>query len=380
MRRESLLFVALALPIGRPDVEIRGFDMNESKGGVRSLEMLADTSELFKSAGLAGLKNLQIRLWTEYSTAPYEISGKSGVLNTENQDFEIPAEAKVKSPDGYLFEAPDLFYLAAKRELSSDKEIKARSVTKDAPSQLKMSGIGLNIKLNLGTYEIQKKVRAEQRTGPKNILYISSNSSVITPRTAHSEFFRNVSVRSADMELTGQYLKLIFTNANDKAPDGSSSSRPKQMILGNSSNYKNSQGTIEAVLAKLKIKSKGLVIDFGAEGNLKRTEAIGGATGEAADGVGLKAETLVSEPINGVDRILLKDNAQIVTGTRIGTCQQAEFYPDTGEIILEKIASVKNGNQVIRGERIRLSTRNSEIVVEKAEGTMEKSDINPRKN
>jgi len=65
----------------------------------------------------------------------------------------------------------------------------------------------------------------------------------------------------------------------------------------------------------------------------------------------------------------------IFTGERTATSEFARFYPDTGDIHLERVAAVKKGDQLIEGERIRFSTKNSEVRVEKAKGRVGRQDL-----
>ena len=371
IRREALLFVALVVPSGRPAIEIKGFKMVESRAEKRVMELRATIARVFKPENLMALDKLRANIWGQMKK-PYQVSGLVGVIDSNSQDFQIHRASEVISPDGYIFKTENLLYSSSQRTLTTDDIVEAHPASQRKDSSLKIVGRGLFINLNKGTYDIKKNVKAEQQLSKTNTLTIHSAQAVITPEQNEALFQRNVTVKSPTLELVGERLVIRFSGSADpENPAGPST--PRKLLLD--SPHGREKREVRAKVGSLEIKSKGLMIDLASDGAVEKSEALGNAEGVTEDGVHLHADTLISEIYQNRQRILMKNNVHIVTDTRDATCQDAQYFPDTGEVVLEKVATVKNGTQLIEGDVIRYSTKGSEITVEKAKGQMDRHEV-----
>ena len=366
----NALFAVMAIPTTRPSIEIFGFHLVESQEERRSLEISSQKARVYKTENLMTLDAVRTLFWGK-GPRPFEVRGDFALVNSDTQDLEIPTHANVMSPDGFLFKTTDLAYKADKRLISSDQLVEGRQVggaKREAGSNVKITGKGLLINLPENTYEIKSSVRTEQKTGPDKSLVITASNLVIYPDNQNARFTKIVQVKSPEFRLRGDRLVTTFDRAD---PEGPLSIR--QLVMDSPQ----PKQKISAELKSLKIVSRGLTIDIDPKGGgLQKSEAIGQAEAETTDGIRMLAESLISDTEAGASRIRLKGNVSIFTGQRKGTCQDALFYPDTGEIVLEHGASVTHEDQLIQGEKIRFSTKRSDIVVEKVRGSMDHKKMN----
>ncbi len=364
MKRGTLLLAALVMPHGRPTVEIQGFHMIESKMQKRNLELRADSARIFKAENLSVLDQILALLYGE-KEEPFELRGRQGLLNTANQDFQIFGESQVLSPDGFLFKTTDAAYNATEKILTSNEKVEAHNeaaARKDA--SLRMTGQGLKIELIQKKYQILQNVVAEQKIAKGKGLEIKAQNATVYPDLHQAYFLRSVNVKSEALDLQGERLLILFDQQ-----------RPKKMTLDTPGLGTRPAQKIKAHVQNMRIECLGLNIEFAEDGSMKKSEAIGNVTSTTKDNVRMSAEKMTMDEVDGVQRILMSGKVEIYVDERHATCQEAQFFPATGDIILEKIASVKKGREVLEGELIRFSTKNNKVFVEKAKGQLHRSTL-----
>ncbi len=371
MRRTTLLFVALSVPITRPTIEIRGFHMVESKGAERSIEVWADLARVFKSENLMVFDQMVADVWTQDQESPYRVSGQIGILKSETEDFVIEGDSRILSPDAYEFFTKNIRFNSQNRHLETSEKVLGAPQEKSEDG-FRISGQGMDIDTREGSYRVLSAVQAIQKMGnSSNQLTIHSEQALFSRIQNNSKFEKKVTVSSKDLAMKGDLLTVQFSERVAGSP-----LRAESLYLEPSKTPdKESKGRIEADIRNLKIQSRGMRAQFNEKGEFTESEAIGQAEGVTQDGIKLFAEKLRSKQKAGVTVIELSEQVRIQTPDKDATCDNAEFFPDSGEVILNGIASVKKEDQLIQGERIRFSTKNSEIHVEKARGTMDKGQL-----
>ncbi len=359
-RRSSvLLFSLLTIPARQPNVEIRGFNFVEAKQNKKSMEIRAAAADVYKPEDLMVLKEPLTLLWSK-ERAPYRVNGAVGVLKTATRDLEVRGGSQLLSPDELLFVTEKLRYDPAANDFLSDESVEVRRLRMNSDAAFKLAGQGLRIDLDRSLYEIHSKVRASQRVSSASNFLVTSRRAEITPELRQAYFYGSVDVRSKYLSLRGDELTIHF---KDNKPS-------KLVMVGRGRNPK-----IQATMGKLKLISQGLDVTLGPSGEMERSEAKGSVDAIFDDGTKFVAERLVSVKENGQSVFILEGQVNIFTGERTATSEFARFYPDTGDIHLERVAAVKKGDQLIEGERIRFSTKNSEVRVEKAKGRVGRQDL-----
>lgn len=365
--KEIALSAIMVLPSTRPTIEITGYRMVESQKQRKSTEILAERAALYKTENLAALYELRAWLWGN-SDDPFEVTGKQGILKSDTQDFEIQNEARLLSPDGYLFQTSFIKYNAARKHFTGTEEVQAEQVSLRGPSPLKMTGTGFFVNLGERQYEILKNVRALQRVGKGEMLDVRAQKAVVLGNEKLAYFLKKVVVKSPQFDMSGERLKVEFS-------DEAEAQSPKSFTLDSPGEKNEKPRKIQAKLKKINLKALGLIVNFDKLGQVSNTQAIGDVDGEGPDELKLKADNLESHLLaNGQNQIVLKGNVQIITNDRTANCEEAEYIPEIGEIILKRVASIKKEKQLLEGETIRFSTKNSEIYVEKARGIVDRKE------
>jgi LPS export ABC transporter protein LptC len=361
-----LLFAALAIPTGKPSIEINTFHLVESEKDTKAIELWSEKTRVFKPDDIMVLDNLTADFFNQNDPTPYRAKGKIGVFKNSTQDFKIFGESELLSPESYQFLTEDLLFKSDSKTLTSNSKVNAFPTQKTG-SGFKITGKGLQVWTLKSEYEIQSDVVAQQNSKDSGSITIASKSVLIQPRQNSAEFLKNIKVKSPDLELQGDKLEVRFNAESEGIESLFLSAAPSKILR--------SPGFITAELPQLKLKSNGLKVYFSTSGAFERSEAIGQASGQTQDGVLLEANKLESIKENGSNRIELKEKVKIVTEGRNATCEEATFFPDTGEIILYRTATIQKEDQLIEGEKIRFSTKNSEIRVERAKGTMDQKEL-----
>lgn len=370
MSRRSLLFAALALPSGLPGIEINGFHLVESIKQRRSLEMTAHLAKLYKDENLSTLDKLTALLWND-GAEPYEIRGERGVLHNKTRDFQILEESEILSPDGFSFKTKNVAFDAAAQVLQSREKVvghnrdRKRKPGQNSTSMIEIEGEGLSIQTQKNIYEIKNKVRARQTLG-SGTLHIQSTSSVVSPGTRTATFLKSVQVLSPSINLKGERL-VIYLNGD----------RPEMMRIDSPlSGPSTPPRLVKAQMKNMLLESVGLIVNFNPiDGSARNSHAIGNVVARTQDGVTIRSDELVSDQSGSRQKITMKGHVEITTDSRVATCQEAQYFPESGEFILEKIAAVKKGQELLEGEKIRFSLKDSQIHVERAKGKINKQSL-----
>ncbi|NCN28648.1 LPS export ABC transporter periplasmic protein LptC [bacterium] len=364
IRHLELLYAALVISSGLPDIQINNFHLVEAKNQAKQMEITSPKASVYQEEQISVLESPEAKVWGQNEN-PYTILANEGIIQTKTQDMTLQKNCTVTSPDGTVFQSENLFFDNKKGYLTSDEDVVASRKADQLSDTIEMTGKGLLIDMNTDVYHVLSNVRAQRRGKDKNDLRIFSKKSSIYPNRNKAIFMGTVRVYGQNMELNGD--KLTAHLGNQKGNAGLDN---LELEADNEGNRK-----ITAKLEKITLYSKAVKIKFDKKGNFSQLEADGAVDAVTSDKIKMRSENLVYKIVDGKEKVLLKDSVEIQTTDRTAKCQEAEYFPDTGEIVLSRVATVKKGDQILRGEKIRFSIKNSQVFVEKASGEMLRQNL-----
>ena len=366
MKKLLNLFAALIIPAGSPDIEISNFNLVESLGSKRSMELTAKTAKIYQNEQLSLLSSLRSKVWSTKGSL-YNIKAKSSVLDSSTQDFRTDGQTSISTPDAYLFETQNIHYFAAKKLMTGEDKVVLSPIKKlsIAGQQFFLKGTGLELNLETDKLRILENVTANQESSLDKKLNIKSQSFEFDTVTSNGNFVGKVKVDHPDYTMRGDSLELSF----------SAKGKNKQSSLQEMFLKKNRNGKINAKIGSTTFRSKGFKVTFKDDGELLNSEAIGSAEATLEGGISLKAEKLYSFTENGESKLRMEENVEITTTERIAKCGRAIFTPKSGQFILYDVTSLSDGKQSIKGKEIIFSTKDSYLKVKQASGNLQKSSI-----
>lgn len=332
--------------------------MVETAKDLRSFELNADYAGIYKSDNLLLLKSMFIKLWND-TRQEYQVRSKLGMMHVETKNFEIQEGGEVQTPEALVFRLKEATFNASKRELESKSRVSIKGAGQGNKAKLAIEGSQLLMNLNTGVYRLRSSVTAQQSLGKGNQMNIASREAIFQARDSKAMFENNVRVTTGNMNLEGDQLAVNFDTKDGNL-------HPKEMLISSPKRKK-----ITAKSKTMNLYSEGFKILLDDEGRFQESEAVGGVQALMGDGVQLNADFLNSKIENNREIIYLKGNVNIKTQDKIAKCEEAHYYPDTGDMQLDRLASVVKDGQVLEGERIRFSTKSSEVNVERVKGSIE---------
>lgn len=374
MKRLQVLFAALIIPAGRPDIEIKNFNLVESHLATRSMELQAGSAQLFQEERIGLLHKILAKIWSTQGSI-YEIQAEIAAIDTLKQSFRTEGVTTISTPDSYSLETSNVSYDAETKTMSGSQDVRLAPLTgaqMQGGQNFKLQGKGLFVDLGRDLFRIEKSVRSEQKIDPKISLKITSKSFEFDSAAERARFINDVVVTHPQYRLKGKILDLLFAQKSES--DSATPKMLREMFLQASADPKSS-AKVQASIDTTTFLSKGFRILFGPDGTPTGSEAIGAAEAKLESGIILRAERLYSFVEDDIQKIRMEENVEIITPTRRAHCQQALFTPSTGDFVLEKIASLSDEEQTIRGERIYFSTKNNTLRVEKASGKINREKV-----
>jgi lipopolysaccharide export system protein LptA len=368
-KKPWLFYAALIIPSGTPDIEISGFNMVESLFTQRSMELRAKKAQLFTKERVGSLETIQAKVWSSQGNI-YEIQAEQGALDTSDQNFRTEGETTITTPDSYKFQTQNVTYIADKKHLTGIEPVHLTPLALNSQDiglqKFSLKGVGLFVDMANDLFRIENNVRAQQVLSSEEKLDITSQKFEFNSIKNIARFFNNVQVKHPRYTMNGYLLDLFF---NDR--EGSEELTLKEMYLRASS----PQNRVQTIIGTTQFRSHGFRILFDKDSEMERTEALGSAEADLGTGIFLRAEKLYSFVEDSVQKIRMEENVKITTPNRTAECGEAIYIPDTGDFILEKVASLSDEDQIIRGERILFSTQHNRLKVEKASGSLNRDSL-----
>lgn len=358
----------IVLPSQTPDIEIKSFELLETEENWKSLELRSPQAEIFKSQNLVGIESPKAVIWNREGS-PTSVSSESGIINSSNGNVQMSGATQIEAPSGMLFETVSITFLNKEKKIFTDNPVKGHSKTvKNQKPSLEIKGSGLEVDVKSQSYSILNNVVASQ-THATDFFNITSNTATIYPINNRAQFLGAASVKSKKMLLKGDNATLIMGNGAKEAS-----------IEGIEMSSANGEANVFAKIDDFVIISKGFKASFNPTGELKDSKATGSVDAVSPSGVKMNAQVLKLVPSPTGFVVNLEQGVKITIDDRIATCEEAVYYPSSGNIVLKKFASVVRKDQKLHGDLIRLSTNNSEIIIDKASGTLSRDALKKTKS
>ncbi len=353
----------MVLPSQTPDIEIKVFELLETEDNWRSLELKSPHAEIYKKRDLVGIDQPVATIWNRAGNTT-QVQGDSGIIDSKSGNVQVSGSTQIEAQNGMVFTTESVTFENKQKRIATDTPVVGKSkALPNQKSSLEINGTGLNVDIKTQSYSILSDVKARQAQ-QSDFFNITSNSASIFPVNNKAQFNGNAQVQSKKMLLKGEVALLIM--------DSKSKDTRIQGIEMSSASH---EDTVLANIENFVINSRGFQASFSPAGGLIESKAMGSVNAVSPTGVRMSSQTLKLVP--GTDGLIvtLEQGVKITIDDRIATCEEAVYYPANGNIILKKFASVVREDQQLHGDLIRLSTQNSEVIVEKASGTMNREAL-----
>ncbi|HVJ63955.1 MAG TPA: LPS export ABC transporter periplasmic protein LptC [Bdellovibrionota bacterium] len=357
----------MVLPSQTPDIEIKTFELLETENNWRSLEIKSPHAEIYKKRDMVGIHAPQATVWNKAGNATL-LKGDAGIIDSKSGNVQVNGNTQIEAQNGMIFNTDVIVFANQQKQITTDAPVvgKSRATGNQKPS-LEINGTGLNVDIKTQSYSVLSDVRARQ-THNQDFFSITSHTASFFPVTNKAQFAGEAQVQSKKMLLKGEIaLLLMDPKSGETKVQGieMSSNSPDSTVLANIENFV--------------INSRGFQVKFGPNGNLQESKAIGSVNAVSPSGIKMNAQTLRLLPSSDGFIVNLEQGVRIAIDDRIATCEEAIYYPTSGNIVLRKFASVVREDQQLNGDLIRLSTKNSEVIVEKASGTLNRDAMQKKK-
>jgi LPS export ABC transporter protein LptC len=378
VRLDSFLLAALLIPDGPPDVVIKGFNMVQSKREKKEFELRAQRAEVYRAEDFYVFDLPRSSIVSDKGDATFEVEGSRALYDTDEDRLEIESNAQVRTPENLVFKTKSVEMDTKKKIVrGKDDVVVFQKINGEDKSLFDLRGKGLLVDISRGRYDILANSTAQKILSPGDIMKIRSQSSYFDSGAQVLVFQKNVNLESEKFKANGDHLTVALNPApppkNTKTKSGKAPEQNTPSI--NSIRVESENFSTADMKDGTHFKAKGLQFRLSNSGDVDESNALGSAYAELPGGAKLKAENLRSTTREGQQVILLNDTVEIRVDNKIATCENGEYYPDSGDFLLQNVASINDGNQVINGEKIRYSLKDDSVVVEKASGQLSRREF-----
>ncbi len=376
MRPNILLLAALLIPDGPSDVVIKGFFMVQSRNEKKEFDLRAQKADVYRKEDFYVLELPRSSIRSDRDNSSFDIEGSRALYSSAENRLQIEANAQVTTPENLIFKTDSVDFDTKKRIVQSDDPVEVfQNFNGQEKSLFDLRGNGLLVDIKKGRYEILRNATAQKTLGPGDIMKIKSQSSYYDTNRQLLVFSNEVKLRSIKYKVEGDRL-MVSISRPSPSPSSKTQSSPGIQSLRVESDSKESKAEMRD---GTRFHAKGLQFKLNENGDIQESYALGSAYAELPNGARLKAEKLQSLERDGEQVILLTETVEIRVDDKIATCEYGEYFPGRGDFVLNEVASINDGRQIINGDRIRYSLKDDSVVVESASGQLNRKGLESKK-
>jgi len=318
------------------DMLISGFHYLASEGGREAWEMIADKARIFKKGQRFDADQTEIKIFSGDGTF-YRVFADRGIFNTGNHDLELIGHVRIYSNDEYEYLSDRAFYVASKNLFYSNDPVTVTGPLKD-PHPIVVHGLGFQAHTDTKTYEFTKSVDVKKdrlRQGKKFYpIEIKAKEGSGDRLSQRIHFKKDVWIKQGELTATSEEAELFYGNEageefKKEATHAEGSSNPP----------------------KTQVDSKNLT-------NLLKYMVL-------SDDVVLRER--IPSVVQGKSVVLLRE----------ATCQKAEFFGDRDQVLMTGNPRLKQGKDVMVGDRILLYRGQELVEVESVDAIVHLKDSEP---
>ena len=357
----------IALPEQEPDIFISNFHLQIKHPDKERMLLDARMAKLFRDEKVGQLVYPNISLAAKNDKDVYLMSSDEGIFDNEKNNFIFKRQCVLKTPEKFLLKTEEMKYIDETSEVFSDKFV---SIEKEPDASPKpnffVHGRGMRVSIREGLYGLENQVTAKYFSDRKTTLSIQADSAKHFANAHRTQFYKNVVVDHSNFDLSGHTLDLQFLEKEMRIQSLELSNDPDKI-----------EDRIRAKIRDFQIQSQGLSMKFNNSKQPTNVVARGQVLAVSKKHqLKIRSQKLRFEKSNGREKILLDQGITITTkNQRVAKSEKAIIDPSSGDILLEGVASVSQGPQILKGEKIRFSTKNSVISVEKAAGSIKRGQL-----
>jgi lipopolysaccharide export system protein LptA len=366
-----LFALTMVLPVRPPDVMIFGFQMEESKGNVKVIEMKAPEADLYKAENLVRVKSPETLLHKNNNKS-FLLKANEAIANLESHDVFFKGPTDLFSPEGFVVQGRNLSYSHKNQNISSEENIQFESTPEIKNSFIQGWAQGLDADLASKIFFFKKDVSL-------NVLPLQKGASPSQIKGQEAKVFSDkgmahiqgdVAFKNQNLTLRADSLELEF-----ESPSKSNKKSAHQAVFKRVGSSK-----VVSHFDTYKLLSHEVILALENQKEISLIKAQGDIVLINDQGLQMTSETLeISNPMNDKRRMKLLGKVKITQNQDIAYCDEAIFDPKNDNLFLKGNASFKRGEDTIVGEEISYSKKTSLIQVKGATGQLQRSRVLPKR-
>jgi lipopolysaccharide export system protein LptA len=373
MRPKFFLLAALLIPDGPSDVVIKGFYMVQSRKEKKEFDLRAQKADVYRKEDFYVLELPRSSIRSDRDNTSFDIEGSRALYSVADHRLQIEANSQVTTPENLIFKTNSVEFDTRRRIVRSDDDVEVFQKFHGAEKSLfDLKGNGLLVDIKKGRYEILRNATAQKILSPGDVMRIRSRSSYYDTKKQFLVFSKDVSLNSVKYKVNGDRLVVEINRPTD---DSTKPSKNPETPTINSLRVESENESRAELRDGTRFRAKGLQFRLNDAGDIEESYALGSAYAELPNGAKLKAEKLQSIDRDGEQVILLTETVEIRVENKIATCEYGEYFPGRGDFVLNDVASINDGSQIINGDKIRYSLKDDSVVVESASGQLNRQGL-----
>lgn len=365
----ALFAVGLQVPAQLPDVQIMGFQLEQSKGNERFFEMSAPEAQIYKSAQLAKAQKPETRIYQKDSKLPVILTADEALAHLGSYDVLFKESTKIKSPEGFLVSGRNINYIHNEERITTEEAIEFESTPEFKASTLQ--GWGKNFEANLKIKSFEFKESVDLNIIPKETgaspSKIRGNQAKVFLEKGWAQIEGDVAYQKQNLSLRSDFLTLDFdVDGKKSGEEAIFQGSEKTSVIALFDNYRLSSKEVT-----LYLKNRKEITHILAKGNVR-----------LSDDKGLEMSTdklEITSPQTSKRKMNLAGNVIIKRGIDEAICREANFDPTNDYLVLKGDAAFKHGKDAMGGSEIRYSKKNGLLQVIGASGEFRRNNVFKKK-
>ncbi len=188
--------------------------MIETQEGKKEWELWSGTATSIKDKEIIELDQVKALFFTD-SGVTFTVTGERGTVQTKSKDLNVEGDVVVKSSNGYTFKTAEVSYASLSRLISTEERVEMVGPRDIKGHSLRLTGQAMQARLEEGTMEVMREVRAEKAIDDGRRALIRSQRAGFSANDRMAKFMGDVVLDLDSMRITGPEAQFQYDSKRD---------------------------------------------------------------------------------------------------------------------------------------------------------------------
>lgn len=180
--------------------KMKSVHLVESRGGTRDWELFAATATGSQDTGNWQLADVRVLFYNK-EKVEFTVTGDQGTIDYKSKNLSVVGNVITKSPNGYVFKTPSVYYNSQTRLIESPEEVLMYGPQENGIGAMDLQGRHMKVMVDQSKMLIQEKVSATKPDKDGKKIQITADRAEFSGKDKEAKFLGTVHITYDDMKM-----------------------------------------------------------------------------------------------------------------------------------------------------------------------------------